>query len=123
MKDIIKYLSAIAICTSNLACSKKDEPANTFGETVWVAKVDMNTAADKRIHGYRLTFLKGNRYRITSLDEKHYVWNVASTGTYRYEHPYLTLTEDRGGSKVFTYRTSPEEHIYAEYYGVDFFQQ
>lgn len=123
MTDVIKSLSVALICSSILSCSKKDEPANIFKGTLWEAKVNMNTAINKRTYGYRLSFGQDNRYRITELDEDKYTYRTADTGTYKYEDPYLTLTSDRVGDKVLIYHTSPQEKLYAGYYGVNFFQQ
>lgn len=123
MKDPIKYLLTALVCATVFACTKKDEPANIFKGTLWEAKVNMDTAINKRTHGYRLSFEQDNRYRITELDEDKYTYRTADTGTYKYEDPYLTLTSDRGGDKVLIYHTSPQEKLYAGYYGVNFFKQ
>lgn len=118
-----KILAASLLALSLMACSKEDEPANIFKGTLWEAKVNMNTAVNKRTYGYRLSFGQDNRYRITELDESRYIYRTAETGTYKYEAPYLTLTNDRGGDEVLIHHTSPQEHLYSGYYGVNFYQQ
>lgn len=99
-------ISVFLVLCSLYSCTKKEAPTDIFSGSVWEAKVETETLLDNTISGYRLSFDQSGRYRITSLDREHYVYNVASEGVYKYEAPYLTLTQDRGATKVFVYRTS-----------------
>lgn len=125
LKKLFSYLAcALIVVLSFLSC-KKDEPNQAvalFGGTEWRAKEDLTTAVNKDTHYYVCRFNNDGTFRLSRADQGGMVFAEVASGTYTYEEPYMML-HTTGSGYVFGYSTSPEEHFYAEYFGLNFYRQ